>query len=470
MAPVPPQAFFASLTNARQKKILTFISQPEVRMNSKSVMAICLSCAVAVAIPTFSRADDASAPTPPPTDYKQLYEEQKKRSDDLEKRIGLLEQHATQDLYVVKADVPDNTVKFLKQVDISGFVSSSYTYNFNRPADRVNAGRLYDNESDQFVFNKFALIAQHNVDYDAFDWKAGFFTELILGQDARGTRSKSPDTPTGLFDIGSDGDLEQAYVQLNIPIGSGLKILFGKYVTPMGFELVENEQNPNWSGGLQWTFIEPFTHTGLQLGYKISNEWEANLLINDGWDTVKDNNQSKSVMGRLAYTPNDAWSFTLIGYGGPEQSDLQNDPTNAVVGANGLWRKGVNFVLTHKCSPKCSSTIQLDWGEESGGAPNGGAASWYAIGAWTTYDFTEKLQLAFRSDFLSDRDGNRTSGFLFPVNTGQDLWSLTWTLNYKPVDGLRIAPELRYDHSSLSTAFDGHHDQVTAALGAVYSF
>jgi len=43
-------------------------------------------------------------------------------------------------------------------------------------------------------------------------------------------------------------------------------------------------------------------------------------------------------------------------------------------------------------------------------------------------------------------------------------------VNFKPVEGLRLAPEIRYDHSSLNNAFDGHSDQFTGALGAVYSF
>ncbi len=89
---------------------------------------------------------------------------------------------------------------------------------------------------------------------------------------------------------------------------------------------------------------------------------------------------------------------------------------------------------------------------------------------WLVYDWTEQIQTAFRADFISDERGNRTSDFLFPVNNGQDLWSLTLTLNYKPVEGLRIAPEVRYDHSSLNNAFDGHRDQVLTSIAAVYSY
>ena len=58
----------------------------------------------------------------------------------------------------------------------------------------------------------------------------------------------------------------------------------------------------------------------------------------------------------------------------------------------------------------------------------------------------------------------------FEINRGQELYSLTLTVNIKPVAGLKLAPELRWDHSTLDTAFDGHDHQVTLGLGAVYEF
>ncbi len=481
-------------------------------MNSK--MAICMLCAVAVAIPTLSHADEAptatssetstSAPAESTnwkqmyedqknlneklerrvstleektskapadsTDWKQMYGDQKKLNDELGKRLSILEEKDAATPYVKAEDIPESTLNFIKGVELNGFVSSSYTYNFNQPGDRLNGGQLYDTQHNEFMFNKFVLIAQHSVDYSPFDWKAGFFTELILGQDALSTRSKSTDVASGLFNLGDHGDLEQAYVQFNIPLGNGVKILFGKYVTPIGYELVENELNPNWTSGNQWTFLEPFTHTGLQIGYALNDVWELQLLVNQGWDTVKDNNDSKSFIGHVNYTPNDATWVGFSAFGGPEQSDFRNDPANAVPGANGLWRYGIDFAMTHQCTPKLMTAFQVDWGVEEGGDANGHSAAWYAFGLWLVYDWTDHVQTAFRADYMNDIDGNRTSGFLFPSNNHQDLWSLTLTLNYKPVEGLRIAPEIRYDHSSRETAFDGHEDQVLTSIAAVYSF
>ena len=63
------------------------------------------------------------------------------------------------------------------------------------------------------------------------------------------------------------------------------------------------------------------------------------------------------------------------------------------------------------------------------------------MGLWTTYDFTKKVGLALRTEFLSDANGVDASGgalgFMNPPGTGQDLTSAALTLNYRPWPNLR---------------------------------
>ena len=429
----------------------------------RSVVVVCL---LAMLIPILARADEAPAPPASEPDFKKLYEEQKKRNDELERRLSLVEQRSTQDLYVAKEKVPEGTIKFLQQTELSGFVSASYFYDFNRPQSGEITGRGFDVHHDEFMANKFDLVLDKSVDYDAFEWKAGYKAELIFGQDAEFTQA-------GGLSLGDEGDLFVADVQVNVPIGNGLKVVFGKYQTVMGYEWSETELNANWSGGNQWTVLEPFTHTGLLMAYKWNNEWETQVLVNNGWDIVKDNNHSKSFMGIVTYTPNDNTSINLTGFGGPEQED--NDSN---------WRKGVDLVVTRKLTPKLAAAVQIDYGQEDGAKVIGsdvngdpivsGDAQWWAAGLWLTYDFSEKLQAALRTDYLNDINGARTSEAPalapFPTNTGQELYSVTMTLNYKPLKEVRISPEFRWDHSTFDTAFDGHDSQFTAGFGAAYFY
>jgi hypothetical protein len=388
-------------------------------------------------------------------DYKKLYEEQKARTDALEKRLAILEEKVAGE-YVPKSDVTETTLGFLGKTEISGYVAGSYFFNFNEPSSHENTGRGFDVRHNEFMLNKAVLKLEKPTEFNAFDWTVGYGVELLFGQDAEFTQASG-------LGLGDQGDLLQAYVEFNVPVGNGLKVLLGKCSTEMGFELTETEQNYNWSAGNQWTFLEPFTHTGIRLTYALSDQWEAALLFNNGWDNVRDNNNSQSWMGRLRYSPNDNTSYTFIGFGGPEQGANNHD-----------WRRGVDIVIDHKWNHIWHSALQLDYGAEDGADASGGVAEWWGVGLWMVYEPSEKWNVAFRGDWVNDIDGARTSEtpYLapFPPNDGQELISLTLTVNFKPVEELRIAPELRWDHSTLDEAFGGHSDQVTIGVGAAYFF
>ena len=148
------------------------------------VTAVCVASVLTVVTPFLVCADVPSSPPENAPDWKKMYEEQKERNDELERRISLLEDHATQDVYVAKETVPESTLKFLKQTEIDGYVSGSYFYNFNRPEDHLNLGRGFDSRADEFMANKLVVRIGHPVDYSAFDWLAGYSAKVIFGLSA----------------------------------------------------------------------------------------------------------------------------------------------------------------------------------------------------------------------------------------------------------------------------------------------
>jgi hypothetical protein len=417
-------------------------------MKNRCAAVVCLACSLALGVLAQTRAEDATV------DYKRLYQEQKERTDTLERRVSLLEDQSTQGLYVAKEDLPETTLSFLKGTELSGLVSASYFYNFNTPTNRENAGRGFDNRDDEFMLNKVLLNLEKPVEYNAFDWAAGYKAVFLFGQDARFTQTD--------LNLGDDGDLFEANVVVNVPVGNGLKLLLGKCGTPMGYESSITEQNYNWSGGLPWTFVEPFTHTGIKASYAFNPEWEVELYAFNGWDVVQDNNSAKSFMGHVTYTPREATTVSLIGYGGPEQDDNTSN-----------WRRGVDGYVEQKLVADFTGVAQFDYGTEDGADLEGGTAKWWSGSLWLIYEPSETWNFALRGDYLDDADGARTSDAPalapLPENTGMKLSSLTLTFNHKPVKELRLAPEVRWDHAT-EDAFDGKKDQVTLGMGAAYSF
>jgi hypothetical protein len=379
----------------------------------------------------------------------------------LERRVAELEGRSTQEVAVAKADIPQKTLDFLGQTELSGFVSASYLYNF---AGKNPVGRTFDVNNDQFTFNKFKLMLEKPVDYNPTNWVVGYRAGLIFGQDASVIHSGDNNAGT-TFNLGTDGDLEEAFIAVNVPVGNGLKVIFGKMVTLMGVEVIEEVANPNLSEGNQFLFVENFTQTGLQLAYKWNDKFDTEFVVFNGWDALPDNNTGKSFMGRIGWTIDDKESLGLIGYGGPEQP---GNSTN--------WRTGTDIVFNRKWTDKLNMWLQGDYGHEenaflSDGVAQTPNADWWAGGLWLTYDFTDKIGLAARGDYLKDKDGVRTgSTFGLAPGVGQELYSATLTLNLKPVTNLQVRPEFRWDRSSNNNAFNGYADQFTAGIGVAYLY
>jgi hypothetical protein len=285
---------------------------------------------------------------------------------------------------------------------------------------------------------------------------AGFHTDVLFGQNASLLQSNG-------LNLGSDGDVTQLYVALNVPTpnGNGLQFKVGKMVTLMGLEVIQSVANPNWSEGNQFIYVENFTNLGLSAEYKFNKYVDAQLRLINGWDVVQDNNTGKSFMGRVGLYPDDQTSIGLLGYYGPEEPD----ETSAK-------RAGGEVLLNRKLG-KMSFWVQGDYGHEDANAalPDPTRdARWWALSGWWTYDFATKMGLALRGDYLADLEGARTSA-AFGLEGAPDhrLWSGTATLNVKSWENLLLRPEVRYDRSNLNP-FDGKKDQLSFSMSAAYIY
>jgi hypothetical protein len=350
------------------------------------------------------------------------------------------------------AQASDTTKAAPAGLKLSGFGEASYVYSNNAESGAI-VGRLYDRYSQAFSLNALELIADRPYATNKID--AGVHANVIIGQNAAVIQS------TG-FSVGPNIDMSQLFVTLNLPTanGNGVQFRFGKMVTLMGLEVIETNQNPNWSLGNQFIYVENFTSTGLELDYKPSGKMSIALRVDNGWDRVVDTAGHLDFMGSLAFTPSGNTSITFVPFYGPQQED-----TNAA-------RYGLDVLFNQKVG-KASFWFQGDYGKEKANAnlPDPTRdAEWWAVGGWLAVDVSPTLNLAGRADYFDDKQGARTfTTYALPIVSEHKLWSLTGTFNIKAWPNTLIRPEIRYDHSSF-TVFNGHGDQVSAALSATYSF
>src|SRR5438093_4144971 len=146
-------------------------------------------------------------------DENELLEKIKK----LEARVAELEGRTGTNA-VAKSDILSKTLGFLGGTELSGYASASYFHNFSFSGNAV--GRSFDYNRN-FSLNKLKLTLEKPVEWSGEHWDAGYRADLIFGQDARLIQSAG-------LNLGNDGDLEQLYATVNIPVGRGLQISAGK--------------------------------------------------------------------------------------------------------------------------------------------------------------------------------------------------------------------------------------------------
>jgi hypothetical protein len=341
-----------------------------------------------------------------------------------------------------------------RRLAITGFAEASYTYTTRGDQDLV-VGRLYDRFHDEVMLN--ALAVTFDLPHDPGSMSGGFHAELFFGQNAAVIKS-------GGFSLGDQGDIPHLYATLNLPTSNdnGVQLKLGRIPTLLGLEVIETPVNLNWSEGNQFIYLENFTQTGLSIEHKFSPKVDAQLRIFNGWDLVKDNNTRMSFMGRVGWYPQEGTTLAGVGFWGPEQADNPDSD-----------RYGVELLAGTRLARRTTVWLQADLGGEEANAalpdPTNDAA-WWGVGLWLARELSPSLTLALRGDYVDDRDGGRTSGFLgFPANTGHQFGSATATLNVRSWQGLLFRPELRYDRSNLP-AYDGEQDQISLALSAAFLF
>lgn len=336
----------------------------------------------------------------------------------------------------------------------SGFGEASYSH-ATHPTRGAIVGRLYDRRSDEFMLNAVKAGVERAYVTDRLD--GGVRVDVLVGQNASVLQSNG-------LDLGPQGDITQLYVTLNIPTanGHGVQIRAGKMATLLGLEVIEDPANPNWSEGNQFAYVENFTGTGLEVGYRFDRRLDAELRVYNGWDVVADDNRAPSFMGRVGVAPDSLTSVSLVGYAGAEEP-----------GDDRALRYGTQLLAGRRLG-RVQLWLQGDYGREQANAalPDPArAAVWWALGAWASADLTPTVGVALRADYLDDEQGARTTAaFALPAGGVEHrLASGTATLNLRAWRSVLVRPEVRFDHSS-RTPFDGRSQQLTAALSFAFIY
>jgi len=407
-----------------------------------------------------------------------------------------------------------------KGITLSGYVDTSYTEQFGGRGTGFGGGQAigheFDTNNNNFNLNAVKIALEKALP-DKNEWAAGFRIDTIMGSDAKylsdsafgGSSSSYSSAVSKSYPIA----LEQALVKFRIPVGNGLDIYAGKFVTFMGYEVIESPANLNFSRGLLFTNAIPLTHTGVYADYKFNDTVEAKLGVVDGWNasvsypipgeyTDAANDYpfgGKAIIGQINITApgknaNICQSFYYApsGDSGPGGVGfIDNGPVivydiwgnwnptfvknsaltlgfNVDFGYNGASGNPSQYQQTSTSTPPATSgPAGIDPFAQSD------TNTWWGVALYASYKVNKVLTLSARGEYLHedpayyDKFNNNYGGNALgsgsnaynwqsgTEGTNVDDFSATLTASFAIWDNLLTRAEYRYDHVVTGANFNG---------------
>jgi len=391
-----------------------------------------------------------------------------------------------------------------KGVKLSGYIDSGYSYNFTGSGNQSQVnGRFGSDTAQRGDFNLYAAkIAIEKALTSENKAQAGFRTDIMLGEDASYFLNRTAGQLRNTNNNSNSLFLEQAYVEIRAPVGNGWDFKVGKFVSILGYEVMERPANMNTTFGLLFN-VMPLYYTGVLSSYKFDDYLDGKLGVVNGSNS--DNNTTTNPNGSDGVALLAALNVTAPGGNANWSNNFQYSTGN----------DNNTSVSTQQTSVATSSTVAVSnvsaytliyntWGNwapkfandklllafnallanTSGTASAGGPfntgdrtvnSCWYGAGAYAKYQFNDWFNLASRGEYLGSNNasafGNQGStSTSFQNVTGNNLWEYTITAGFNVIDNLLIRAEYRMDWgSNIYGTADGYQNGSQSGGPAYYA-
>jgi hypothetical protein len=324
------------------------------------------------------------------------------------------------------------------KVDVGGFVDVYYGYNFNKVDPLL---RTFDVQHNAI---SLSLAELNFTKTPTADSRVGFRADIDFGKTADLVAAYEP---------ASDGKeiykhIQQAYVSL---LTGKVQWDAGKFVTPMGAEVIESQDNWNYTRSILFGYAIPFYHVGVRAALTVNDKVSLGAQLVNGWNNSSELNGDKTVHLSLTLKPNANVTWIANYMFGKEAPD-----TAAVRDVRNLF----DTTLTWTASPKLSLQANVDYGKE-------GPVEWWGVDAYAKYQATPAWGVVGRYEYVDDSKG----GFM---TIGTKAQSFTLTSDHLIAGGLKARLEYRFDHadSEFFSKSNGTKTKSQSALlvGVVYVF
>ena len=325
-------------------------------------------------------------------------------------------------------------------MDFSFLFDGYVDANFNNPSSGWNSLRNFDMRSDTLHFN------MGKITIDRAPWPVGFHLDVGFGE-IFSVIHAADQAAKGLKYI------EQAYVDFKPKSWKGVEVDVGEFVSAAGAEVIDVNQNWNYSRSLLFAWAVPYYHFGIRTSFPVGAHFTGGVQLVNGWNNVYASNQGKLIGLNGAY----AWkkaTWTNVWYGGPERD--KNSPG---------WRNLFDSVVQVNPNDNLSLYLNFDYGRNKNVGPD--TAQWTGIAGAARRAVGKKGAITGRVELFDDVNG-------FSTGLAQTVKEFTLTGEYKFSGWLLSRLEFRDDWSSQPFFEKGQgntsKNQPTVLLGMVAYF
>jgi hypothetical protein len=329
-------------------------------------------------------------------------------------------------LPVVFADAQEADSAKEKAITVAGFADVYYSYDFNKPANKLRPDYLYNHKRHNEPGLNLALL---KTAFEKNKWQANL--TLMAGDYAKYNLAAEPDWARIIYEANA-----------GYKFSDKVSIEAGILPSHIGSESAISKDNWTLSRSLL-AENSPYYETGVKLNYTPNNKWSFALLGLNGWQHIKDNNSDLAMGTMVQFRPNDKWFFNSSTF-------LGNEKPDSVVKQLRFFH---NFYIIYTISKKWAASVFIDAGIEEK-QNNAGTNSWLGLVVKMKWTISEKINTALRYEYYKDKagviisplsvNGFRLNGYTFCFD-----WKITRNLLWRNELRLFNSPDNIFTKNSL---------------------
>src|SRR5437016_7912170 len=273
----------------------------------------------------------------------------------------------------------DRFLSFFRRTDFSEFVDGYYCYNCNTPITRkAGPEPVFEVNHNSLSLHLAELSLEKKPTSDS---RGGFRFDLDFGPTQDIVNATDTSGPHVFRNVG------QAYLSYEADVGKGLQIDFGKFVTPLGFEVIKARDDWNYSRSLLFTLAIPFYHLGVRATYALNDKVSVAGYVVNGWNNTVTLIDKKTVIGQVTVKPISKLTATETYIGGPQIPNTTD------------WRHVSDTVATYSLTPKLTLAGNYDYGRDK---ESGATVRWQGVAGYGKVQATDWLLRVPRWEYYGD--------------------------------------------------------------------